>query len=105
MTDIGRIRRAQIEAAENMVVAGLAPELRQTEPRDTWRGGSSYEASMLRNLLARIHRDGGHYIEQHGLEKALEDAGAKVVQWLARDDSTAHADALYARGVKGLDRG
>ncbi len=28
----------------------------------------------LRNLLARIHRDGGHYVEEHGLEKAVEDA-------------------------------
>ncbi len=26
------------------------------------------------NLLARIHRDGGHYVQQHGLEKAIEDA-------------------------------
>ncbi len=25
------------------------------------------------NLLAIIHRDGGHYIERHGLEKAIED--------------------------------
>lgn len=28
----------------------------------------------LLNLLARIHRDGGHYIAQHGLEKACIDA-------------------------------
>ena len=50
---------------------------------DPRRGDSSYEASMLLNLLARIHRDGGHYVEEHGLDKALEDADAKVVQWLA----------------------
>jgi len=28
----------------------------------------------LMNLLAVIHRDGGHYVEEHGLEKAVEDA-------------------------------
>jgi len=54
-----------------------------TQTRDAWRGGDSYEASMLRNLLARIHRDGGHYIEQHGLDKALEDAEAQVAVWLS----------------------
>jgi hypothetical protein len=79
-------------------LAGLGVLQSEQPARDTWRGGSSYEASMLRNLLARIHRDGGHYIEQHGLDKALEDAEAKVVQWLTRDDSDAHSDALYANG-------
>lgn len=34
----------------------------------------SAEARMLRELLARIHRDGGHYVAQHGLNKAVEDA-------------------------------
>lgn len=37
--------------------------------------------TRVRNLLARIHGDGGHYVEQHGLDKALEDAEAKVVRW------------------------
>lgn len=29
---------------------------------------------MLKGLLAIIHRDGGHYTEEHGLEKSYEDA-------------------------------
>lgn len=29
---------------------------------------------MLQNLLAVIHRDGGHYTAQHGLSKSYEDA-------------------------------
>ena len=33
---------------------------------------------ILQNLLAIIHRDGGHYTEEHGLEKSVEDA-IKVV--------------------------
>jgi len=30
--------------------------------------------SKLHNLLAVIHRDGGHYTEKHGLEKSVQDA-------------------------------
>lgn len=33
---------------------------------------------LLLNLLAVIHRDGGHYVAEHGLEKAYVDAAAKV---------------------------
>ncbi len=55
------------------VLCGTAPK------RDAWRGGGSYEASMLRDLLAVIHRDGGHYVEAHGMDKAIEDAHAKVI--------------------------
>ncbi|MEY2854636.1 MAG: hypothetical protein RL030_1768 [Pseudomonadota bacterium] len=75
---------------------GLGPNAAVVE-RDPHRGGSSYEASMLRNLLARIHRDGGHYLEQHGLDKALEDADAQVVQWLMLQDRL--ADALFVLGM------
>ena len=28
----------------------------------------------LLNLLAIIHRDGGHYVAEHGLDKAVQDA-------------------------------
>ena len=34
-----------------------------------------YEA-LLRDLLAVIHRDGGHYTERHGMVKAFSDAMA-----------------------------
>lgn len=37
----------------------------------------------LQNLLARIHRDGGHYTERHGLEKSVADADAIVARLLA----------------------
>ena len=30
--------------------------------------------SKLEDLLCIIHRDGGHYITEHGLQKAFEDA-------------------------------
>ena len=37
---------------------------------------------LLLNLLATIHRDGGHYVDDHGVEKATEDAMKKVVAWI-----------------------
>ena len=64
--------------------------------RDAHRGGNSYEASMLRNLLALIHRDGGHYLERHGMDKALEDAEAKIAAWLQRDDMTPNGEVRGA---------
>ena len=29
---------------------------------------------QLQNIAARIHRDGGHHEDEHGLDKAIEDA-------------------------------
>ena len=34
--------------------------------------------SMLDSLLCIIHRDGGHYIEEHGYQKAFADAIHKI---------------------------
>ena len=41
---------------------------------------------LLGNLLARIHRDGGHYTGEHGLERSTETADSKVVDWLTMED-------------------
>jgi hypothetical protein len=41
----------------------------------------------LINLLCRIHRDGGHYIAEHGLDKAIEDADIKVAKLNAMSDN------------------
>lgn len=40
----------------------------------------------LINLLCRIHRDGGHYIAEHGLDKAVEDADIRVAEQNAAFD-------------------
>ena len=32
------------------------------------------------DLLARIHRDGGHYTEEHGVEKSCKDADLRVAE-------------------------
>lgn len=66
------------------------------EPRDPHRGGSSYEATMLRHLLAVIHRDGGHYVEAHGLDKALADAETKILGWIKTPPEGPHEDVMMA---------
>lgn len=42
------------------------------------------EPGMLLDLLARIHGDGGHYVQKHGIEKAAEDADKMVAEWRAQ---------------------
>lgn len=43
----------------------------------------------LADLLARIHRDGGHHTAEHGLEKSIKDAHL-IVADLHGDKQTAH---------------
>lgn len=45
------------------------------------------------NLLAVIHGDGGHYVTEHGWEKACEDAAAK---WYSRYDRGENDEARYS---------
>ena len=40
------------------------------------------EIAMFYSLLTTIHRDGGHYIEKHGIQKAYHDAVSKVCDWI-----------------------
>ena len=40
------------------------------------------ERHHIYDLLARIHRDGGQYTAEHGVEKSCDDAEAQVVTWL-----------------------
>ena len=44
--------------------------------------------SVLLNLLAVIHGDGGHYVARHGLEKAVDDA-KKVINKLKQIEDIA----------------
>ncbi len=36
------------------------------------------KSDQLLNLLAVVHRDGGHYTEEHGVDKSVED-GMKII--------------------------
>jgi len=38
---------------------------------------------LLQNLLAYIHRDGGHYTYKHGIKKSVEDAIAIIANFNA----------------------
>lgn len=49
------------------------------------------ERHHIYDLLARIHRDGGQYTAEHGVEKSCDDAEAQVVAWL---DTINSVDAL-----------
>lgn len=52
--------------------------------------------AKLSNLLARLHRDGGQYQAQHGTDKAIEDAVAKLA---AATIDVAKAEAMRAECV------
>ena len=49
------------------------------------------ERHHIYDLLARIHRDGGQYTAEQGVEKSCDDAEAQVVTWL---DTISGVDAL-----------
>lgn len=72
-------------------VSPVQPSSEAATARDAWYGGNSMDASMLRNLLAVIHGDGGHYVMQHGIEKAAEDAEKLVAERFAAAMSYAAA--------------
>ena len=60
------------------------------------------------DLLARIHRDGGHYVLQHGVVKALDDADKIVATlFLERDELMTELElvrrSLKLDGVGGTD--
>ena len=67
--------------------ADLKAYARAAIAADRAKGGDG-SAMLLSNLLARIHRDGGHHEADHGTEPSVRAADKKVLAWLARDDST-----------------
>ncbi len=48
-----------------------------------WKARAEEAERKLGDLLARIHRDGGHYTGQHGMEKSVEDAHTIVATLFA----------------------
>lgn len=73
--------RSPIKTAANILRTALAQQGEQTDQR-------------LVNLLCRIHRDGGHYITKHGIDKAVIDADVRVAQLNALTDTAAPAPQL-----------
>ncbi len=62
----------------------LKQECEQTAARIVEDHGKS---DLLLNILARIHRDGGHYVAAHRLSKAIEDADRIVAELNCDNDS------------------
>lgn len=56
--------------------------------------GATVNATPLRNLLARIHRDGGHHTGAVGLEQSIVDAEAVVIELLAQADQQQRIERL-----------
>lgn len=56
--------------------------------------------TMLYNLLAVIHRDGGQHIAQHGIKQAYEDALSLVPKYIVAYDE--NEEALVARDAAGV---
>ncbi len=52
----------------------------------------------LGNLLCRIHRDGGHYIQEHGWRKAIDDADAICARQNALRDIQSYAGVKVWKG-------
>jgi len=72
---------AQLQKENETLRTALAQQGEQTDQR-------------LVNLLCRIHRDGGHYITKHGIDKAVIDADVRVAQLNALTDTAAPAPQL-----------
>lgn len=52
---------------------------------------------MLMNLLARIHRDGGHYTESNGVDKSARDADKIIAALFAeRDEAIAKCASIIS---------
>jgi hypothetical protein len=63
------------------------------------------EYSYCLNLLAAIHRDGGHYTNKHGVKKSTDDAIAKWYEAAHAAEFPAHPAADKVRGlIAGLPR-
>jgi hypothetical protein len=90
----GLVRRAN--AAETRADA-LAASNKTLSQRVDWadrlRDDRALLERHLKNLLARVHRDGGHYTERYGLQKAVDDADEVVAQLLLlRDTASARGE-------------
>lgn len=77
--------REKLATAERSLYHSRQDNIELTAKHETLR-------QKLANLLARIHRDGGHYLSTHGLDKACTDADVKV--------AVLNADADEARLAK-----
>lgn len=95
----------RIEDIESQPAEGLIARLEQE--RDEWIGCHARLHRSAGDLLALIHRDGGHYIRQHGIDKAFADAEQRIYDERgAMDAVAAERDDLAAklRAIEGQEQ-
>ena len=75
--------------------------VKEAQRQDSVAKGLRAELAAAQDLLARIHRDGGHHTEAVGFAQSVADADLKVSEWLlAAEERTAlaaHDAALLRR--------
>jgi len=94
------IHKAIKEAADMLAADELIERLRESAKEIATSGHAGWgnvctdaanmlaaDAQAISNLLARIHRDGGHYEAEHGVRKALADADLIVSKLNALSDT------------------
>lgn len=59
------------------------------QEREALQSENERLAASLSNLLARVHRDGGHYESEYGTDKACADADLIVAGLYARAEASA----------------
>lgn len=65
--------------------------------RDEAKNDFSNLQQTLLNLLARIHRDGGQFVDEHGFEKAIEAADDLIVAEHVTADKLRFAKAAIVK--------
>ena len=83
-----------VEALESRQASGNETWLLDIAQRAFQAGFAAGNASgsmrqHLSNLLARVHRDGGHYEAEHGVDQAVFDADIIVAELHAAKDQGA----------------
>ena len=98
MTDLEKAARMALEALKQIDEAMPFPVAKFAQAALSQALSNSAEQSTqqepdqrLVTLLCRIHRDGGHYLAEHGLDKAVADADIKVAELNAMSDTNPQA--------------
>jgi len=80
---VGEPRREEAEALDDWQARAEAAEARAA----LLAADLNEARANVGNLLARIHRDGGHYEARHGTAKAVADADLIVAELFARKET------------------
>ncbi len=78
MEAIERLRGLKTWAAENLDQDDASSMIHDLDKVILVVEKTGKERQSFGNVLAVIHRDGGHYIQKHGVDKACKDAISKI---------------------------